>query len=147
VAASIKTEEYEQLRAWSGLFIDHAMPFVCDLSPETHPIAVLDAMAATHPARAREGLALMIGDFVEDGANFPPPMVARLDAAFEAERLPTFSAIKLRFMKSVQRIVKRGFIKTEREYYALRNVVEGADESDAQHLLALLTAFENQVAG
>ncbi len=142
---TIKAGEYETLRAWSAKYIEHMMPFLVDMPPEVHPIICLDAMALKSASRARQGLAMMIGDFMEDADRLPQEDVARLDAVFSAEGLPTFSAIRLRFMKRIAKILSRGVIHSEVEYHAVRNVVEGTGTgADQQRLWNLLADFERK---
>lgn len=144
---TIKAEEFETFRAWSASFIEHAISLPSNLPPQSHPIAVLDAMAHESPARARQGLEMMIGDFVEGTAHLSMEEVDRLDTIFCRQKLPTLSSIRARFMKQIKSIVKRGIIRSEKEYYLIRNAIEGAPEQCEQpQLWAMLAAYEKKAA-
>jgi hypothetical protein len=144
---AIKADEFEILRAWSAIFMEQVRMIPPSLPPESHPIAVLDAMARSSPARARQGLAMMIGDLMELTVDFPQEEIARLDAILGEAQLPTLSNIRVRFMKRIKSIVRRGLIRSEAEYYLVRNAVEGVNEVGEQdRLWAMLVAYEQKLA-
>jgi hypothetical protein len=135
--------EYEILRRWAAEMFELVFEPPPDLKPEDHPISALDAMATGSPARARQGLAMMIGDEVEVTADFSPDEVARLDSHLAGLALPTLSEMRLRFMKAVRRIATRGAIRSDDEYFLIRNAVEAlVDKSDAEDFWRLLADYE-----
>lgn len=141
----VTAEEFSTMRAWFALFAERVWPDLSSLPPEVHPVRVLDGMVARTPGRAREGLALAISDILEDTSHLPLNEVAALDAGFLAIGLPTLTTMRLRFAREVTRVVKRGSIRNEAEYYAVRNVVDHVGEDRRDALWALLAAFEEKV--
>ncbi|WP_103716259.1 hypothetical protein [Bosea psychrotolerans] len=142
---SIKAEEFDDLRAWCALMIELAIPLPPGLPLEAHPITLLDAMANKAPSRARQGLAMAIGDLVEATAHLAPADIANVDAHFSKANLPTLSTIRLRFQRQINGILRRGAVRNEVEYHALRNVAESAiDEGDQRRLWALLDAYKGE---
>jgi hypothetical protein len=139
----IRAQEFETMRAWFGVVAPEAFPGV---APEADPRAVLDAMAARAPARAREGLAMAIGDVVEMTAMWPAETVAGLDARLTGRGLPSFSEVRARFSKAVERALRRGRIRDEAAYYAVRNAAEMWPDREDE-LWALLAAYEERAAG
>jgi len=139
---AISATEYETLRAWSAKFIERVLPLPAGLPPESHPIVVLDGMALEAPARARQGLGMMIGDFIEDTSHLPASQVKQIDAEFSTAGLPTLSDMRLRFMRQIKRIVKRGSISKEEEYYLIRNAVEGVADDEQPQLWQMLADYE-----
>ncbi|NJC41825.1 hypothetical protein GGQ87_002120 [Brevundimonas alba] len=139
----VEAGEYETLRRWAAEMFELTFEPLPNLKPEDHPISVLDATAAGAPARARQGLAMMIGDEVEMTAAFSPEEVARLDSHLRALALPTLSEMRLRVMKAVRRIAARGAIRSDDEYFLIRNAVEAlGDKSNAQEFWRLLGDYE-----
>ena len=67
---------------------------------------------------------MAIGDVIESTQDFRPEQVAEIDRALRAQGLPTLSEVKARFSSVIAGIVRRGTIRNEREYYAVRNAVE-----------------------
>ena len=139
---TISATEYETLRAWSAMFIEHVLPMPADLPPESHPIAILDGMALKAPARARQGLGMMIGDFIEDTGHLPASQVKQIDAKFSTAGLPTLSEMRLRFMRKIKRIVKRGSISKDEEYYLIRTAVEGVADDEQPQLWQMMADYE-----
>ena len=136
----IDPSEYVRLRSW----FSHMVPkvFASDLlNPDTHPIAVLDRMAVKTPAKARSGLGMAIGDIVELTSNWSASDVTACDHELSQSGLPTLSEVRTRFSKLVQRVVRRGHIKSDDEFYALRSAVE-QQGADSAILWPLLEAYE-----
>lgn len=139
----IETSEYESLRSWFSYMVPKV--FSSDLlTPDTDPVAVLDRMAVKTPAKARSGLGMAIGDVLEITSDWPASDIATCDRELSQLDLPTLSELQARFSKLVQRIVRRGRIKSDEEFYALRNMVEqqGADNAT---LWSLLSAYESRL--
>ena len=138
----IDPSEYARLRSW----LSHMVPkvFPSDLlTPETHPIAVLDRLALKAPAKARSGLGMAIGDVVEFASDWPVSEVTACDRELSQLGLPTLSQVRARFSKLAQRVVRRGQIKSDDEFYALRNAVEQPGPDPAT-FWSLLEAYKGQ---
>jgi hypothetical protein len=96
----ITAQNYQEMRSWFSRMVAEALPTDV-LTPENHPIACLDRMAATAPGKARQGLAMAINDTVEDTDRWPPEKVKAVDDLLEREGLPTLTDIRLRFSKVI----------------------------------------------
>lgn len=136
----IDPSEYARLRSWLSHMVPKAFPSRL-LTPETHPIAVLDQLALKAPAKARSGLGMAISDVVEFASDWPVSEVTACDRELSQLGLPTLSQVRVRFSKLVQRVVRRGQIKSDDEFYALRNAVEQLG-ADSAALWSLLDAYE-----
>lgn len=141
----VQASDYDRMRAWFA----HMVPLLFQpesIGGDAHPLAALDAMAERSPAKAREGLSMAINDIIEMTDGWPAANVAALDLDLEEARLPSLSEVRTRFSKSVQRALRRGHIKDDVEYHAVRNAAEmvGAGEGP---LWKLLAAYEQSVAG
>jgi hypothetical protein len=136
----IDPSEYVCLRSW----LAHMTPKVFSshlLTEDAHPITVLDRMAVKAPAKARSGLGMAIGDVVEMASDWSTSDVAACDDELSQAGLPTLSAMRVRFSKLLRRVVRRGHIKSEDEFYAVRNAVEQPG-ADSANLWPLLEAYE-----
>lgn len=85
---------------------------------------------------------MAIGDLVEATDFWPVERVESLDYLFDQEGLPTLTEIRLSFSKTIRRVLRRGRIKNEVEYYAVRNAVELSE--DEQALWKLLKDYEEK---
>lgn len=84
---------------------------------------------------------MAIGDIVEMTDNWPNGEIASLDAELTTASLPTLSAIRIQFSKSIRSIVRRGSIKNDEEYYLIRNAAE-MDPERGEELFGLLEKWE-----
>lgn len=140
----IKPSEYERMRSWFGYMVPRV--FASDmLTPETHPVAVLDRIASQSPAKARSGLGMAIGDVVDFTTGWTAPDVAKCNSELSQEGLPTLTEVRARFSKIVQRVVRRGRINNDEEFYILRNTVE-QQGVNGEILWPFLEAYETRSA-
>jgi hypothetical protein len=138
----VDPDDYEPLKAFFAWAADHLLGIPMSLPPDQHPFAVLAALEAGSPARAREGLAMAIGDIIEMCEGFSADRVAAVDARLAAEDIMTLTQVRARFWARVQQILKRGAVRGERDYYALRNVVEGLRPEEQSRAWQILDSFE-----
>ena len=142
----IKAEEFDTLRGWLALVFEHALSPTASLSPEHHPIFVLDTIAHKSSAQGRKALQMAIGDCLELTAGLRPDEIAKLDDILQEANVPTLSGIRLRFTKQIQHIIARGFIRSEDEYYVVRNAVEAIENDLGKETLwMLLTTYEEKL--
>jgi hypothetical protein len=80
---------------------------------------------------------MAINDIVEMTDDWAQERVAATDIALRERDLPTLTEMRGRFSKLVQRALRRGSIKDEVEYQAVRNAAELVDGSPLWPLLAI----------
>jgi hypothetical protein len=134
----VSAEDYEPLKAFFAVMSDLLFSHADALPPEQRPRAALEATEARSMANARQGLGAAIGDIVEASDDFSPAQLAEIDARLAAVGLLTLSNVRARFGRVVRAIMKRGAVRDERDYYALRSAAEimsGADKAEAWRLL------------
>jgi hypothetical protein len=141
----LSREDYEPLKGFFGWMCDHILMRSVSLPEEAHPIRVLAEMERRSPARAREGLGTAIGDIIEMTQNFGSAPVAEIDEALRAQGLPTLSQVRAKFSSAIARILRRGSIRSETEYYSVRNVVEALPEAEQAAVWRLLADFEERL--
>ena len=142
----INSDDYEPLRAFFAWGAEHLLGIPASLPSDQHPVAVLAALEAKSPARARDGLAMAIGDVIENCEGLSPDRVAAVDAILKAKGIMTLTTVRARFWTRVRQILRRGAVRGERDYYALRNVVEGLPEDEQSQAWQILAAFEASMA-
>jgi hypothetical protein len=141
----IDAQNYEQMRAWFARLVRETIPTEL-LTAENDPVSCLDRLADKSPAKARSGLAMGIGDTLEATEGWSRDRVRAIDNELVREGLPSLTAVRLQFSKVIHRVVSRGSIKNDVEYYAVRNVVE-LEQDGQERLWKLLSAYEQQLAG
>jgi hypothetical protein len=138
----IDARNYEQMKAWFA----HMAPQTIApelMTAEIHPIACLEQIESRWPGKARNGLAMAIGDTIDMTEGWPLARVAETDGLLASDGLPTLPEMRVRFSKVIRRVLTRGSIKNDVEYYALRNAVELTREG-GEELWSLLSAYEAQ---
>ncbi|GAA3909090.1 hypothetical protein GCM10022276_29200 [Sphingomonas limnosediminicola] len=141
----IDAQNYERMRAWFARLARETIPAQLRTA-ENDPVKCLDQLAARWPAKARSGLATAIGDTIEATDGWPRDRVAAIDIELVHEGLPSLTAMRFQFSKTISRVVRCGSIKNEVEYYAVRNAAERAQD-DQEPLWELLSEFEQRPAG
>jgi hypothetical protein len=141
----VAPEDYAPLKAFFAWMIDRFMPIVPGLSPEDRPLAVLERFEARSMAIARKGLAMAVGDIVEDTWDLSAEQVGATDAALRAEGLLTLGEVRARFGRAVGRLLARGELRDENEYYLLRNAADLLPEAQRAKAWDMLGAFENAI--
>ena len=138
----VQVHDYERMRAWLAHMFGETFPPEL-LSPGSDPIVHLDRLASTTPAKAREALSMAINDIIEMTNALAQERVAEADATLRQLDLPTLTEMRGRFSKLVQRAVRRGSIKDEVEYHAVRTAAELAE---GEQLWRLLATYEERLA-
>ncbi|NEU97064.1 hypothetical protein [Bradyrhizobium uaiense] len=131
--------EYTQLKNFLSFYVQRYMPMDF-LPPEKQPLAVLEAMEKTSPRMAFQGLRHAINDCVERSSRFDPAEVANLDAELANRRIITLSELRRRYSRGYAKVLKRGRIKNDTEFYLLQNVINDPTEKspEERELLAKL---------
>ena len=138
----VDAQNYERMRSWLAVLAPELFP---GHPPEIAPIKALDETFSTSPANARKGLAIAINDCIDFAGDWPTERVLAIDVRLSEQGLPTLSDMRTRFSRDIHRVVRRGRIASEVEYYAVRNAAELPD-NDSDRLWQLLEAYENEVA-
>jgi len=116
------------------------------IESESYPVRVLDAMSAARPAAAHKGLRMAIGDIVEMLDSASPDYVDRLDARLREIGGMTLTEARSLFSRRLKRVVKRGKIGSEDDYYLVRNAADIGAGDEQQRLWDLIAEYESRVA-
>ncbi|NML04218.1 hypothetical protein [Sphingomonas sp. G-3-2-10] len=141
----IVAEDYEPLKGFFGWMIDNVVGAGAGLPADSHPVAVLRRIEETSLSNARNGLAMAVGDIIEQTESVGGESLSRIDEGLRQAGFPTLTEVRVRFWSRVNAVLQRGIVRSEREYCALRNVVEGRGEPDRERAWAMLAAFEERV--
>lgn len=143
-----REREYAQLRA----FLDFYSTNVSGIDPAdpSHPTNVGERIVAAYgKSKALDGLKQAVNDTVEELVDQPREYVEKLDASLREAGLLTFSEIRRRYASSYKRILKRGSIKDDTEYYLISGVLAdfttSADDNERAILGRLVSEYESRV--
>jgi len=115
--------EYAEMKAFLAFYVERYHLNLETLPPEKWPIASLEALEKKGMKAALKGLRQAINDCVERSFHFDRAEVERLDSDLRRRGIVTLSELRRRYSKSYAKIMKRGQIKNETEYYLVRNVL------------------------
>jgi predicted ATPase len=101
------------------------------LPPDKQPIASLEALEKSMKM-AFDGLRQAINDCVEMSLHFDHAEVAKLDSELRSRGIVTLSELRRQYSKSYKKIMKRGQITNEAEYYLVRNVLYDPTEKNPE---------------
>ena len=145
VTMKIAADDYHLMKQFFAAISQH-IPAHRDLPAELDPMVHLERMEATSKSKARAGLGMAIGDLMEELAHLPLEQVRAIDASLVAAGSISLTTVRARFSGAVRAIMARGSVRSEREYYALRNAVEGMADEQQGEAWRLLGDFEARIA-
>ena len=141
----VSARDYAPLKAFFAWMSEWIMPAPPGLPPEDRPLAALERFEARSMSMARKGLAMAVGDMIEDTSHLSAEEVGAIDAALRAEELLTLTEVRARFGRAVGRLLGGGEVRNEDEYYLLRNAVELLPEAQQAEAWEMLAAFEHRI--
>ena len=145
--ARIEQQEYLRLKGFLGAWDAKVLRADTPDLPEAHrPVAPLEQIEKLGMAKARAGLLMAINDIVEMTLCWSPEEVAETDRELRASGIPTLSEVRARYARRLSRLLNRGSIRNEVEYYLGKGVLDGApdalDDASRAKLSELVAAFE-----
>jgi hypothetical protein len=133
-----REREYAELLG----YIDFYATNVLGIAPEdpAHPTnAGKHIVSKFGRSKALEGLRQAVADTVENLQGRTHEDILNLDALLHKRGLPTFSEMRRRYASAYKRILKRGKLKTETEYYLIAGVLSDVSSlvNDDERLLLI----------
>lgn len=144
-----REKEYEELSGYLDFFTTHVMGV--DPASPSHTTATLKRIAEEHGrSGALEGLRQAANDTIQSIENKAGAAQA-LDAALRGSGLVGFYEIARRYGRSFRKILKRGRVKNETEYYLVQGaLVDSANslaDEERTELARLIEEFERAAVG
>jgi hypothetical protein len=117
-----REREFVELHAFLDFYATHVTGI--DPTNPIHPTNVGKRIVEKYGrSKALDGLKQAVNDTVEDLSGKPIEYVQRLDEELRGRGIVTVSEVRRRYSSSFKRILKRGKIKTETEYYLIAGVL------------------------
>ncbi|MDZ4098028.1 MAG: hypothetical protein U1E13_04920 [Methylophilaceae bacterium] len=130
-------QEYLRMKGFLSFF--SARYFHVDgLPPEHRPIAVLEALEKKSKKIASSGLKQAINDCLEISRHMNPDDVKKIDIELRNLGTITLTELRKQYSKDYAKIIKRGKIKTETEYYLIRSIFDDNSDKIADEETGLL---------
>lgn len=106
-----------------------------------------EKLLPTLQTMTRKDLHDAISDCMDMSLQFTPMEVAKFDSELRLHDIPSLSELRRRYSRVYARVMKRGRIEEETEYYLLRNVLFDPGEKaegEREQLERLIAAFEKK---
>jgi hypothetical protein len=140
-----RENEYKELLAYVG----HFSTIVWKVGPdaEIHPAKTIEKIVQKFgKSKALIGLRQAANDTIEETSHWNLESKVSLDEALKASGVVTISEIARRYSSSYKRIIKRGHVRDDTEYYVVNGILvdQGNAVSDEEraHLQKLIDAYE-----
>lgn len=132
-----RENEYNELLNYVGFFA--TVVWRIDPASATHPTNVIEGIVQQFgKSKALVGLRQAANDTIGATSNWNSEARAVADASFRAAGVVTVSEIIRRYSTSYKRIVKRGFIRNETEYYVINAILVNQENAISDDELACL---------
>jgi hypothetical protein len=144
-----REKEFEELLAFLDFYFENIKRPTLPASIRNLPMlrAEAERIAREHGrSRASVGTRQAVNDVVEDLSHLTPESLELLDQALREAGVLTLSEVRRRYSALYQRILRRGKIKTDTEYYLVNGLVVDqtsaltSDERD--RLQGMISAYE-----
>ena len=140
------SDDYAKLRSsFEFLSERYMVPLVPSLAAEHRPVAVLARQKQQSMALARRSLRTAINDLLEMLRDLSSEELAECDRALQARGGYTLSGLRQRYSRHYSRIIKRGEIRNDEEYYLAYGVVSDVSlpipKAERELLDRLVTAY------
>ena len=146
--SAAREREFQELYAFVDFYSTQVIKPLAN-SPKMADVCV-DIIEQHGRSKALEGLRMATNDILEELGRIPSAQVESFDEAFRRAGLVSFSELRRRYSSLFKRIVKRGRIKDDTEYYLLNGVVvdqsTDIDATERALLQRLLEAYEQALA-
>ncbi|MGJ7609132.1 hypothetical protein ACSFA7_32700 [Variovorax sp. LT1R20] len=140
-----REREFQELLAFISFYAEH-VEGVRPTEGFNMETVCAGIVAQYGKSKALEGLRQAANDIIEDLSDRPADGVTALDEALSAAGLLTASEVRRRYAASYKRIVKRGSIRNDTEYYLIKGIVvdlaSALSQEERSALQQLLDAYE-----
>ena len=117
-----REKEFDEL----SQFLEYYCTNIFNISrdDEVHPSNVMvELMERSGKSKAFEGLKQAINDTIEHSLDLDSKSVKKLDTALSSSGIVTLSELRNRYSAKYKKVIKRGSIKNETEYYLINGVL------------------------
>ena len=133
----LAVDQYNDLKNFLSLFATRFM--YTKVVPKGDLVSALEAMEKDSPRRAADALMMMINDCLEMSSDWRGEEVRAFDAELESKNIITLTTLRRQYSKQYARVLKRGKINSEGEYYLLKGMLDGGSADMVPNEIATLT--------
>ena len=140
-----KEKEFEELSLFLEYYSTNCLGI--DRSDEFHPSNCLEKIVEKFgKSKALQGLKQAIHDAIEGTSDFDFEDVKKLDSELSSKGIITLSVLRKHYWSKYKKVLKRGSIKNEIEYYLINGLVcdlsNSLKKEEKETLSSMLIEFE-----
>lgn len=132
-------ERYERERKFFVLYVTLVMK--PKPGSDSDPVAVLENFEKESMTKAKKGLSITISDTLEMTESWPLDAVREFDRILAENGAATLTELRVKHSKKYRKILKKGAIRSEVEYYLIKGIMDGMQEHVPEEELPLLDAM------
>jgi hypothetical protein len=146
-----KIREFEALKRFFTHWLLHISPFPnIAASDPIHPLNVLTRFEQNFPySQVLAGLQQAVNDALEETEDWSRDMIHAADASLLAAGAPTLSGLLISQSRHFRRIVRRGCLRNDTEYYlvsaALSDTGKDRSAQETALLAGMLSSYEARI--
>ena len=145
--SNLSNGEYEELKAFLLFYSDRYMP-VDSLPLHLRPVACLEVLERKSRTMASKGLAQAINDIIQSSRHLEPEQLRKVDRELQSRGLVTLSQLRRRYSREYAKVLKKGRIANETEYYLVRGILDDSagsfGDGEREALAQMLVEFEQR---
>jgi hypothetical protein len=135
---------YDSLREWYRVALDIIWRIPPNMT-SVSPFVSLIRFEEEGNGRAVKPLAGGIADTIAMSSRFAGSDLAAVDREFSSRGLPTLSELRILYRKELKKIIGRGEILDDDEYYVVREARDAISNADAvKQIDELIANYENK---
>ncbi len=140
---NVSEENYSQLKQCFEVIAPLLMPDI-GLPVERQPLTILADLEKSSPAMARSALSMGISDLIQMSFDLPCSRILEIDQKLAQEDLLTLTALRSIFSDKLNKLIKKGKISNDVEYFLLKDVFDskGGVELDSSKVQNMLQLYE-----
>lgn len=143
-------EQYDALKRFFAHWLTHVCPLRgFELSDSIHPLNVLASFENRLTfSQCFLGLKQAVGDSLEGVEDWPTQRIMEADESLRRAGAPTLSEMLVARAKSLRKVLRRGKIQNDTEYYlvsaAVSDVSAPRSTEETERFAALLAGYESK---
>ena len=111
-------DQYEREKKFIVFYVSQIMKV--EPGSKSDPVDVLESFEKESMSKAKKGLSMAINDTLEMTESWPSDAVREFDRILEENGAATLTELRMRHSKKYRKVLKRGAINSEVEYYLVK---------------------------
>ncbi len=140
---AVVAANYGTYRKWFEWSLGTIWRLPKELLTTANPMVEIAKAEQESSKRAVKSLSIAIRDTLAMTDRYSDADIQTADASFESAGLPSLTSIKAIFSKNISRVIAAGIIKSEADYYSIKNLQDAEIPDDLKkELEKLIGAYE-----